>query len=209
MIVIGLTGSIGMGKSETGRMFRRRGVPMFDSDAEVRRLTRPGGPALKMISEAFPGVIRDNQLDREGLGDEVFADSAKRKILEGILHPLVRSSQQRFLFRWSRKGAAATVIDIPLLFENQLEPYFDQVITVTAPSETQRRRVLERPGMNQHKLEQILKSQLPDAEKRKRADIIIDTGHGRTPVYGAVRRLIRSWHGQRSGALLKWRSISA
>lgn len=205
MIVIGLTGSIGMGKTEIARIFKRLGVPVFDSDAEVHRLTRSGGAALQMIGAAFPETVNDDRLDRARLGKEIFADSAKRKTLENILHPMVRKAQRRFLFRWARRGACAALIDVPLLFEGGLERFFDQVITVTAGSGIQRRRVLARPDMTDKKLGRILGAQLPDLEKQKRADFVIDTDQGRGPVYCTARSLVRSWKARRGGALRRWR----
>lgn len=209
VIVIGLTGSIGMGKTETARVFKRLDVPVFDSDAEVHQLTQPGGAALEAIEIAFPGTVNDGHLDRVKLGEEIFANNARRKTLENILHPMVRKAQKRFLFRWARRGAWAALIDVPLLFESGLERFFDQVITVSAASSIQRQRVLTRPGMTEKKLERILSTQLPDLEKRTRADFVIDTGQGRGPVYCAARRLLRSWKVKRGGALRRWRRSRA
>ena len=205
MIVIGLTGSIGMGKTDTARIFKRLGVPVFDSDAEVHRLTRSGGAALAAIKVVFPDTVNDGQLDRARLGEEIFANNAKRKTLENILHPMVRRAQRRFLFRWARRGACAALIDVPLLFESRLERFFDQVITVSAAPHIQRQRVLARPDMTEEKLERILNAQLPDLEKRKRADFVIDTGRGRGPVYCGARSLLRYWKTKRGGALRHWR----
>ncbi len=209
MIVIGLTGSIGMGKTGTARIFRRLGVPVFDSDAEVHRLTRPGGAALQAIKVAFPDTVNDGHLDRAKLGEEIFADSARRKTLENILHPMVRRAQRRFLFRWARRGACAALIDVPLLFESGLGRFFDQVITVSAAPHIQRQRVLARPDMTDKKLERILSTQLPDLEKQKRADFVINTGRGRRPVYRRARSLLRSWKAKRGGALRRWRRSRA
>jgi dephospho-CoA kinase len=194
-----------MGKTETAGIFKRLGVPVFDSDAEVHRLTRPGEATLKAIKAAFPETVPDGHLDRAGLSEEVFADATKRKRLERILHPKVRSAQRSFLLGWARRGARAALIDVPLLFENGLERFFDQVILVTATPHTQRQRVLSRSGMTTKKLERILAAQMPDSEKRRRADFIIDTGRGRRPVYTSARSLARSWQGKRSGALRRWR----
>ena len=199
MIVVGLTGSIGMGKTETARNFKRLGVPVFDSDAEVHRLTKPGGAALAAIRVVFPGVITGDFLDREKLGETVFADDSRRQQLENILHPMVRIAQRRFLLSRARRGVKAALIDVPLLFESGLEQLFDQVITVSASPEIQRQRVLARPGMTAKKFERILSSQLPDSEKKERADIVIDTDRGRRPVYAQARRLLRSWEDKKGG----------
>ena len=209
MIVIGLTGSIGMGKTDTAKIFKRLGVPVFDSDAEVHRLTRPGGAALEAIKVAFPDTVNHGHLDRAKLGQEIFADSARRKTLENILHPMVRRAQRRFLFRWARRGAYVALIDVPLLFESGLERFFDQVITVSAAPHIQRQRVLARPDMTNEKLERILSTQLPDLEKQKRADFVINTNRGRGPVYCGARSLLRSWKAKRGGALRRWRRSRA
>ena len=205
VIVIGLTGSIGMGKTDTAGIFRRLGVPVFDSDAEIHRLTRPDGHALGAIKAAFPAAVSDNRLDRVRLSEEVFAERAKRRKLENILHPMVRAAQRRFLQRWARKEAKVVLIDVPLLFESGLERFFDQVIAVSAAPHIQRQRVLARPGMTPKKLERILHAQLADSEKRERADFVIDTGRGRGPVYASARNLLRSWQGKRGNALRRWR----
>ena len=209
MIVIGLTGSIGMGKTDTAKIFKRLGVPVFDSDAEVHRLTRPGRAALEAIKLAFPDTVRNGYLDRARLGEKIFADNARRKTLENILHPMVRRAQRRFLFRWARRGACAALIDVPLLFESGLERFFDQVITVSAAPHIQRQRVLTRPDMTDEKVERILSAQLPDLEKQKRADFVIKTGQGRGPVYCSARSLLRSWKVKRGGALRRWRRSRA
>ena len=209
MIVIGLTGSIGMGKTDTVKIFKRLGVPVFDSDAEVQRLTRRGGAALQAIKVAFPDTVKNSHLDRAKLGEKIFTDSARRKTLENILHPMVRKAQRRFLFRCARRGARAALIDVPLLFESGLERFFDQVITVSAAPHIQRQRVLARPDMTDKKFERIVSIQLPDLEKQKRAGFVIDTGRGRRPVYASARNLVRSWQGKRGRALRLWRPARA
>lgn len=188
MIVIGLTGSIGMGKSTVARMFRRLRVPVFDADATVHALQGPGGAALPAIEAAFPGTTSAAGLDRQRLGAIVFADKAALKRLEAIVHPLVGAAQAQFLARYRRKPVV--VIDQPLLFEMGGVDKVDLVVVVSAPPEVQRARVLARPGMTEAKFEAILEQQMPDAEKRARADIVIPTGGGWHPTWRAVRALV-------------------
>ncbi|TRW15071.1 dephospho-CoA kinase [Glacieibacterium frigidum] len=193
MIVIGLTGSIGMGKSTVAGMFRRLRVPVFDADATVHALQSPGGAALPAIEAAFPGTTSAAGLDRQKLGGIVFADKAALKRLEAIVHPLVGAAQAHFLQRWRRKPLV--VVDQPLLFEMGGADKVDLVVVVSAPAEVQRARVLARPGMTAAKFEAILKQQLPDAEKRARADIVIPTGSGWHPTWRAVRALVTCLNG--------------
>lgn len=174
MIRIALTGSIGMGKSTVAQMFARAGVPVFDADAVVRELQGPGGGLVEKIGELFPGCVRCDTLDRECLAEIVLADSAKLKLLEGIVHPAVRDAREDFIS--ANRDAPALVFEIPLLFETGGEGDFDNVIVVSAPLEIQRARVLERLGMTADKLAAILARQMPDAEKRQRADFVVDTG---------------------------------
>jgi dephospho-CoA kinase len=175
MIRIALTGSIGMGKSTVGKMFERAGVPVFDADAVVRQLQAPGGSLVSKIGELFPGTVRSGTLDRDCLAQIVLADPAKLSALEKLVHPAVREAREQFVAEHS--NAPAIVFEIPLLFETGGEKEFDKVIVVSAPAETQRARVLERRGMSRAKLDSILARQTPDAEKRARADFVIDTGH--------------------------------
>ena len=188
MIVIGLTGSIGMGKSTVAGMFRRLGVPVFDADAAVRALQGPGGRALPAIEALFPGTTHDGGLHRDRLGAAVFGDRAKLHALERILHPLVGEAQSAFLGR--HRLRRAVVLDVPLLFEKGGWRLCDLTIVVSAPLRVQRGRVLKRPGMTPQKFAAILKTQLPDAEKRRRADVVIETGRGRRATWLAVRRVV-------------------
>ena len=174
MIRIALTGSIGMGKSTVAKMFERAGVPVFDADAVVRRLQGPGGGLVEKIGELFPGTVRCGTLDRECLAHIVLADPAKLKALEEIVHPAVRDSRDAFVAE--NPAARILVFEIPLLFETGGEKDFDKVIVVSAPAEVQRARVLERTGMSAAKFDSLLARQTPDAEKRARADFVIDTG---------------------------------
>jgi len=189
MRVIGLTGSIGMGKSTTAQMLRRLGVPVHDADATVHRLTGPGGRAVPAIAARFPGVVDANgAVDRKRLGARVFGDAAALKDLEGILHPLVRDEERRFRQRNRRLGKRVVVVDIPLLFETGGEKRCDAVWVASAPAAIQAQRVLRRPGMTRDRLAAIRVRQTPDAAKRKRADMVIPTGLGRRVARDAVIR---------------------
>lgn len=175
--ILGLTGSIGMGKSATAQMFRERGVPVHDADAAVHRLYGPGGAAGKVIAERFPGTVQpDGSVDRPALREAVLGDRQALKTLENLVHPLVRGEGRQFLAR--HQDAALVVLDIPLLFETGGEANCDAVLVVSAPAEVQRARVLSRPGMSETHFQAILASQMPDAEKRVRADFVIDTSRG-------------------------------
>ena len=176
MIVLGLTGSIGMGKSTTARMFRDAGVPVHDSDETVHRLY--AGKAAELIEKRFPGVVHEGLVDREKLAKAVLGQPNALKDLERIVHPLVRADADAFLERHRQEGARLALLDIPLLFETGGEDRVDRIVVVTAPAAVQRERVLARPGMTEEKFEAILSRQVPDAEKRRRADYIIDTGQG-------------------------------
>jgi dephospho-CoA kinase len=189
----GLTGSIGMGKSTAARAFRRLGVPVFDADAAVHALQAKGGRAVRPIGAAFPGTVTGGAVDREALRRAVLGDPAALKRLEAIVHPLVRAEQRRFLARWRGRGARLVVLDIPLLFETRRPAReFDAVIVVSAPAAVQRARVLARPGMTESRLDAILARQMPDAEKRRRANHVIRTGLSRRHAEAAVRRLVGS-----------------
>lgn len=176
MIVIGLTGSIGMGKSTVAAMFAEQGAPSFNSDDAVHALYAVGGAAVAPVSEAFPGVVRGGAIDRVALSKLVLNDTAALRRLEAIVHPLVRAAQAQFLADQRAAGVRAVVLDIPLLFESSATGFFDKIVVVSAPAEVQRARVLARPGMTAEKFESILARQVPDAEKRARADFVIDTG---------------------------------
>ena len=173
MITLALTGSIGMGKSTVAAMFADAGVPTFDADAVVRRLQGPGGRLVPEIESRFPGTTRDGQVDREALSSAVLGHRDELAALEAIVHPAVHHERTRFIVE--NGDAPALLFDIPLLFETGGDVAFDKVIVVSAPDDVPRRRVLGRPGMTREKFEQILERQLPDAEKRERADFVIDT----------------------------------
>lgn len=188
MIVLGLTGSIGMGKSTTAKMFAEAGVPVHDSDEAVHRLY--AGKAEPLVEAAFPGTTRSGAVDRAALAARVLGDAPALKRLEAIIHPLVRADADAFLAENRAAGAPLAVLDIPLLFETGGGNRVDKVVVVTAPPEVQRARVLARPGMNEEKLASILARQVPDAEKRRRADFVIDTGQGFDAARAAVKAII-------------------
>lgn len=191
MIVVGLTGSIGMGKSTTAAMFAELGVPVHDADQAVHDLY--SGKAVSAVGAAFPGVVVDGRVDRGRLSAAVLGDPAAIRRLEAIVHPLVREAEREFLERNGRAGAAMVVLDIPLLFETGGEGRVDRIVVVSAPPGIQRDRVLARPGMDERKYEAILARQMPDDEKRRRADYVVDTGrgidHARREVAAIVREL--------------------
>lgn len=174
MVILGLTGSIGMGKSTVAVMFRDAGVPVFDADAEVHRLQGPGGALLPAIEAAFPGATGAAGVDRAALGAAVFGDPAALARLEAIVHPAVADARATFL--GAHRAAPVVVLDIPLLFERDGWRAVDRIAVVSAPADVQRARVLARPGMTAAKFDAILASQIPDAEKRSRADFVIPTG---------------------------------
>ena len=179
MIILGLTGSIGMGKSTAAAEFRRLGVPVHDADAAVHGFLGPGGDALTAIDRLFPGVVSERGVDRKALGNKVFGDDTALNSLESVLHPLVRSAERRFLADAARRRVPLVLLDIPLLFETGGERRCDAVAVVSAPSRVQRQRVLARPGMTTEKLDAVLARQVADDEKRRRADFIIPTGIGK------------------------------
>jgi len=178
MLLVGLTGSIGMGKSETAKMFARHGVPVCDSDATVHALYDRGGAAVEPVGAAFPGVVVDGRIDRERLSREVVGKPEALRKLELIVHPLVGLAQRAALQAAADSGAKMVVLDIPLLFETGGRARVDVVVVVSAPGDVQRQRVLARPGMTPEKLDAILLKQMPDAEKRSRADFVVDTSQG-------------------------------
>jgi dephospho-CoA kinase len=192
MIVLGLTGSIGMGKSTTAEMFRAAGVPVYDADAAVHGLYAPGGAAVEAIQAAFPGVVRMGGVDRQLLSTHVLGKPDQMKRLEGIVHPLTRESQQAFLRKHHTEGRDMVVLDIPLLFETGGDRFMDAIIVVSAPAEAQRQRVLARPGMTEEKFAQILAKQTPDAVKREKADFLINTGLGLEEARRQVATVIAS-----------------
>lgn len=174
MMMLAITGSIGMGKSTVARMFEKAGIPLFDADAVVRDLQANEPEMIAAIGKRFPDAVRGTVLDRETLARAVLGSPAELQALEAIVHPEVQAARQRFIE--DHQGASALLFDIPLLFETGGEEAFDKVIVVSAPAEVQRERVLQRPGMNEAKLNAILARQMPDAEKRERADFVVDTG---------------------------------
>ena len=192
MRILGLTGSIGMGKSTAAAMLRRLGVPVFDSDAAVHRLLAKGGAAVPKIREVFPDVVKDGAVDRQALGARVFADPAALARLEAIVHPLVRREERRFLGAAQRRRAPLVVLDIPLLFESGGEGRCDASVLVTAPSAVQEARVLARPGMTRAKLAGIRARQMPEPEKRKRADFVLLTSNGKRRTFEALGRIVRT-----------------
>ena len=195
MIVLGLTGSIGMGKSTTAKMFSDFGVPVHDSDEAVHRLYR--GKAVPLVEAAFPGTTANGVVDRAKLAEWVLEDRAALKRLEAMVHPLVRADATAFLRRHHTAGAKLAVVDIPLLFETNGQERVDQVVVVTAPPEVQRERVLSRPGMTEEKFDAILAKQVPDEEKRRLADYIVDTGQGMDAARRAVADIIEKLTGKR------------
>ncbi|MDJ0614330.1 MAG: dephospho-CoA kinase [Rhizobiaceae bacterium] len=188
MIRAGLTGSIGMGKSTTANMFRDEGIPVYDADATVHALYE--GEASPLIEEAFPGTTRNGKVDRELLGKQVIGKPDAMKSLELIVHPLVHAKEQEFLKSAEASGADLVLLDIPLLFETKGEGRVDVIIVVSTTAEDQRARVLARPGMTVEKFEAILSRQVPDAEKRKRADFIVDTSSGIDSARDQVKAII-------------------
>ena len=191
MEVIGLTGGIGMGKSTASAAFRRARLPVFDADATVHRLQARGGRAVPAIERAFPGTVRDGAVDRAALRQAVVFDPAALKRLEAILHPMVRAEERAFLARARRAGKRAAVLDIPLLFETGGERRVDRVVVVSAPPAVQMARVRRRRGMTDAQIRAIIARQMPDAEKRRRADTVIRTGLSRHHALRQLRRLIR------------------
>jgi dephospho-CoA kinase len=188
MIILGLTGSIGMGKSTTAKLFAEAGVPVYDADSAVHTLYE--GEAVPAIEAAFPGTTVDGRVDRNRLSAQVVHDPSAIKRLEQIVHPMLGASRQRFLQDAEQSGAPVAVVDIPLLFETGGEQRVDAVVVVTTTPEIQRQRILARDNMTGEKLEAILARQLPDAEKRKRADFIVDTSQGLDPVRARIRDIL-------------------
>lgn len=188
--VIGLTGSIGMGKSETARMFRSFGVPVFDADAAVHKLMGPGGAAVTSVDAAFPGVGAGGRVDRDELGRRVLGDATALKKLESILHPLVRQAEHAFMQQARRHRRRLVVLDIPLLFESGGEKRCDYIVVASAPPFIQRARVLARPRMTADRFQSILNRQIDDRFKRRRADFVVETGLGKRFARLQVRQII-------------------
>lgn len=190
MFILGLTGSIGMGKTVAARDFAKLGIPVHDSDSVVHRLIGPGGDAVRAVGDAFPGVVNADAVDRGLLGAQVFDDDLALKRLEAILHPRVRAAELRFLGQHARLQTPLVVLDVPLLFETGGERRCDAVAVVSAPYRVQRRRVLSRPGMTEAKFKSILKHQISDYEKRRAADFVIYSGLGRGFSLQRIRQIV-------------------
>jgi dephospho-CoA kinase len=191
MKIIGLTGGIGMGKSTATANFRRLKVPVFDADAAVHALQAKGGRAVAPIGAAFPGSVRDARVDREVLRRAVLGKPAALRVLEGIIHPLVRDAERQFVAQARRRGDRLVVLDVPLLFEGGGAARCDLVVVVTAPAAVQRWRVLRRPGMTEERLAAILSRQMSDREKRRRADVLVQSGTSRHAAQRTIHRIVR------------------
>lgn len=191
MIILGLTGGIGMGKSTAAAAFRRARIPVFDADAAVHRMQARGGRAVRAIDAAFPGSVRDDAVDRAALRQAVLGKPEALTRLEGILHPLVEAEERAFVARARRRGDRAVVLDIPLLFETHGDRRVDRVIVVSAPRAVQMHRIRARRRMSDADIEAVIARQMPDAEKRRRADVIIHTGLSRHASLKALSRVIR------------------
>lgn len=192
MIVLGLTGSIGMGKSGAAKMLRRLGVPVHDSDKAVHDAILPKGPAFHDVAALFPSVVSQGKIDRKKLGAIVFADKAALKRLEKILHPAAQKSQTKFLRAMRARGKKIVCLEIPLLFETGAEDRVDYVIVVSAPPIIQKRRVMRRSHMNEEKFKSILASQWPDAQKRAHADFVVDTGLGYARTHRQLAAIVKA-----------------
>jgi dephospho-CoA kinase len=188
MIRVALTGSIGMGKSTVAKMFEAAGVPVFDADAVVRKLQGPGGGLVAKIGEMFPGCVRCGTLDRDCLAQIVLADRDKLDALEAVVHPAVREAREQFIAE--HEAAPAVLFEIPLLFETGGEKEFEKIVVVSAPADIQRARVMERSGMTAAKLDSILARQMPDSDKRARADFVVDTGADLSTTEAQVRDIL-------------------
>ncbi len=190
MFILGLTGSLGMGKSATAKMFAEDGVPVHDADAAVHRLY--DGEAVAAVEAAFPGTMSGGKVDRARLGQRVLGDADAMKRLEQIVHPLVREAEERFLAQAQASGAKVAVLDIPLLYETEGDERCDAVVVVSAPADVQRARAFERPGMSEEKFKAILEKQMPDADKRARADFVVDTSRGFDGARAQVRDILKA-----------------
>jgi dephospho-CoA kinase len=191
MNVLGLTGSVGMGKSTAAAMFRRMGVAVYDADAAVHRMMQRGGNAVAAVAAAFPGVEHDGAIDRATLGQRVFGNDAAMKKLEAIIHPRVRDDERAFLAAMRRRKTRLVVMDVPLLFESGRDKRYDATVVVSAPAFLQRDRVLARPNMTPARLAAIKSRQMPDVEKRKRADFVVPSGLGRAVTWRSLRAVLR------------------
>jgi len=200
MFVLGLTGSIGMGKSTAANMFRALGVPVHDADATVHRLLEEDRSVRRAIADRFPGTVSEGVVDRQALGAAVFSDPQARRDLEAILHPRVRQATEGFLRRHRVMGTPLVVLDIPLLFETDGADRVDGVVVVSAPAALQRRRVLARPGMSEEKFAGILASQIPDRKKRRRADFVVETGIGKAYTFARLKQIVTEIDAAQSGS---------
>jgi len=205
MLVIGLTGSIGMGKSAAAAHFRARGVPVCDADAEVHRLYE--GKVVQAIEAAFPSAVRGGKVNRAALAKEVAGSPQKLKQLEAIVHPMVVKAEIDFLRDQEKRGAALAVLEIPLLFETDAHLRIDVTVVVSAPEDVQRARVLERPGMSPSKLEALLKRQLSDAEKRARADFVVDSGRSLADMERQIDKILDSLRGREGRVMERLRNL--
>ena len=196
MFLIGLTGSIGMGKSLTASLFQKEGVPVYDADAAVHSLYEKDGAAVAPIGALVPEAIIDGAVDRAILGQHVLKDGEKLKALEAIVHPLAGEAQMEFLLRNEKAGTKVVVLDIPLLLEGNGEKFVDSVVVVSAPYDLQRARVLARPGMSEERFADILAKQVPDAEKRKRAEFIVDSSISVEDAHAQVRVILEAIEGR-------------
>ena len=197
-MMIGLTGSIGMGKTETGKLFARLGIPVHDADEVVHRLYDKDGAAVDAIAEAFPGTVREGRVMREALAARLAGDEPAFRRLEAIVHPLVREAELEFLDDAAKRGDDLVVLDIPLLFETGGEKRMDAVVVVSAPPDVQRERVLSRAGMTLEKLEAIHARQIPDVDKRRKADFVIETDKGLEHAFAAVKRIVAELRARRA-----------
>jgi dephospho-CoA kinase len=189
-LMVGLTGSIGMGKTETAKLFARLGVPVYDADAAVHKLYERGGAVVDEISRAFPGTVRDGEVDRTALAMEIGTSAERLKRLEQIVHPLVAQEQRAFIEKAAQTGAEIVVLDVPLLYETGGHTRMDAVVVVSAPREIQRARVLSRPGMTAEKLDHLLARQMPDAEKRAQAHFVVETDKGLDHAFAQVKEIV-------------------
>jgi dephospho-CoA kinase len=190
LIVLGLTGSIGMGKTTTARLFAEEGVRVHDADQAVHELYAPGGKAAAALEAAFPGVVRDGAVDRQALAQRITGDAEALKRLEAIVHPLVAATRDELMARARAEGADVVVLDVPLLFETGGHERVDAVVVASAPEPVQRERVMARPGMTEEKFQALLARQTPDAEKRRKADFVVDSGRGIEAAREQVRRIL-------------------
>jgi dephospho-CoA kinase len=198
MLIVGLTGSLGMGKTTAAAHLRARGLPVFDADAEVHQLYAT--TAAPLIEAAFPGATRDGKVDREKLAALLVAEPSRFNKLEAIVHPLVRASERAFLNEEAAQGAEIVVLEVPLLFETGADHRVDATIVVSAPADVQRQRLISRDGFDEKKVERLLARQMPDAEKRLRADFVVDTGRGIEAMNATLDAIIAKLHGRRRRA---------